>query len=306
LALSNVDVVGRLSVLARGLIGVDGAWRGAAFDAAWRSTRPQFGVSLFLARQTPTWSGRELLPAGLYDVELRGGTARLDYDHSFDMAQLRAAVGGSLARMALLDRPTPAHGQRQLAFTELGGAARQTGDGPSVTESLWLHGSAGRSGAPTSAFVRVVVTAGLRTAGRGVLPLDLSASYGSVSDDADPYEYFLIGGSPSALIDRSLLSQRVTMPAVPIGVAVGRRAAWYRAALPFGVITPFYWGGSATLFGERLTEWHRVAGVELTFDMPPVPVAGTPGGHLVAGVARSLDAPFAGRTEGYLSVVLRP
>jgi hypothetical protein len=306
LALSNADLVGRLSLLAQGLVGVDGAWRGAGLAGAWRGTRPQIGASLFLARQTPSWSGHALVPRGLFDVEMRGAAARVDYDHSFDMAQLRAGVGASLAHMERVGRPDGAGERRQLAFAELGIAARQTGDGPSITESISVHGSVGRSGAPTAGFARAVVTAGVRTSGRVLLPLELGGSYGRVSEQADSYEYFLVGGTPSALIERSVLSQRLTMPALPTGVAIGRRVVTYRAAMPLGVFTPFYWGASATLSDGRFARWHRVAGVEVTFDMPAVAVAGTPGGHLVAGVARSVDAPFAHRTQAYLSVVLRP
>jgi hypothetical protein len=169
-----------------------------------------------------------------------------------------------------------------------------------------LHGATGSTGDPAVEFTRAVLGAGLRVGGQRVLPLDLGASLGRVSSGAHPFEQFVVGGAPATLLDRSLMTQRLTMPALPAGVAIGDRAIAFRAAMPVGAFTPYYWAASARMGDGRFARWHRVVGVEATLETSQVPVAGVPGARIVAGVGRSLDAPLARRIEGYLAITLQP
>lgn len=301
IALLNGDVVGRLNVLAQGALGNGGAWRGAALDAAWRGLRPELRASVFVATQGVALAA---IPVAAREVEMRGARLRADYTHAFDLADVR--VGGGVSHMRIDDAfSNVAPGARSVAFGELSGTARQTRDGASASETLTLHGSLGRTDAG-GRFERTMASLVLRSGGDRMLPAELSAVYGRVSPSASAFERFLIGGLPSTLVDGSLLTQRLAMPALPLGVAIGERAVSVRAATTLGLLTPYYWAASARDGAGRFDRWHRVAGLELAIDERALFVLGTPGARATAGIARSLDAPFARRTRGYVTIVLRP
>jgi hypothetical protein len=141
---------------------------------------------------------------------------------------------------------------------------------------------------------------------RGLPLLEAAASYGRVSTSAPSFEQFVVGGLPSNLIDASLLTQRVSVPALPSGVAGGDRVVTYRAATSLAGLAPYFVAASAAVAVNRFAEWHRVLGLELTVDQSSVPVLGLPGARLVAGVGYSLDEPLRRQTRGYLSATLRP
>jgi hypothetical protein len=238
-------------------------------------------------------------------VELRGGRARIDFARAFDRADVR--VGGGVAHTWLEPQIPASAGisTRSIAFGELTGTARQTGDGSGLTESLWMHVSGGRDNEGRD-FGRGVVSLGMRAAMTQALPLDMSVTYGRVSADASTFERFVIGGLPSMLVDPSVLAQRMPMAALPSRVGIGDHVLAFRAATSLFGVAPFYWGASVRDGPGRFERWHRAAGVELTIDQTPLPVLGTPGARLTAGIARSLDAPLARATRAYLTLVLRP
>ena len=115
-----------------------------------------------------------------------------------------------------------------------------------------------------------------------------------------------IGGGPSLVIDRILLTQRIVMPALPTGVSIGSSAFTYRAAATIAPVNFYLWGGSTAPAGERFRRWHRVVGADWSMSVPAIPSAGTPAARAVIGVGRSLDDPFRHKVRGYLSLVLNP
>jgi len=303
LGIVNSDAVGRLTMLGQAAFGSGDVWRGGALDVTWRGSRPSASVAFFDAI-TSNPPIDEVPPALLSTQRLSGVRARADYPYAFDRASIRASLGGSLGRLALGTLGGSFQTARDLAFGELAAAARQIGDAASFSQSVLVHGDVGESA--SQSFERLVVSATARAGMRGLLPLDLGATYGILSENAPGFEQFVIGGLPTALVDPSLLAQRITMGVLPTGVANGERVLTYRAATSLFGLTPYYWGGSTQFHSNDFKQWHRVFGAELTIDQTPVSVLGVPGARLIAGVGRSIDPPFADRTRGYFVVLLRP
>ena len=303
IAIASSDVVGRLGVLAQGVLGNGGAWRGAVIDVVWRAQKPAVRASAFFARRS---AGTPLLPVDVEApiVTLTGGHFRADWGRAFDMADFRVSGGFSPAwlehRAFGVDSTTP----RPLGFAEIALSGRQTGDRVNAAETISMNAAAGTDG--SSQFQRAVANLGLRVGATGLPGLDLGVTYGRVSASAAGFERFSLGGLPSTLVDPLLLTQRLAMPALPFGVTISEQALVYRAATRLAGLSPYYWGGSGRNGAGRFEQWHRVIGIEYVFDQGPQAVLGTPGGRITAGIGHSLDEPFADRTRGYVTVVLRP
>jgi hypothetical protein len=174
----------------------------------------------------------------------------------------------------------------------------------SASESLAGHVTAGETG--DVAYRRLLASAAAHAGLRGFPSIDVSSNYGRVSAVAPPFEQFVVGGLASSLIDPSLVTQRVAMGALPVGVAAGERLLSYRLSTSLLGLAPYYWGASTQDGSDHFDRWHRVIGAELTMDQTPVPVIGLPGARFLVGVGYSLDEPFRHQTRGYLAVTLRP
>lgn len=303
-ALVNSDAVGRLTILGQAAFGSGDVWRGGSVDVAWRRWRPVLRLAGFNALTSNPAVESVGIPLLGWSNRVAGGRLRVDYAHAFDRADLRLAGGASLARLATEDSDRTNSSARNLAFAELSGVARQSGDGFSDFESLLAHFTAGAT--EDLAYQRLLTSVGLHGSARGLPTLDASASYGVVSSRAPIFEQFVIGGMPSGLIDPSLFTQRVTMGALPTGIGSGDHILTYRVATSFMGLTPYFWAASTVYGSNQFDTWHRVAGVELTIDQSSLPVLGLPGARLLAGVGHSFDEPFAHRTRGYATITLRP
>ena len=304
LAIVNADAVGRLTVLGQLAAGSGDAWRGGALDVVWRGWRPVVRVAGFAAATTsPLFDPFSASLDPNARQELAGGRARVDYTYSFDRADIRLGVGGSLGALTT-GQPLSVDMSRDLAFGELAATIRQSGAAASASEGIVAHVTGGESGA--AEYARYVASIAGHLGVRGFPSLDATASYGRVSTSAPSFEQFVIGGLPSNLIDASLLTQRVSVPALPSGAAGGDRVVTYRAATSLGGLSPYWFAASAAFATNRFADWHRVVGLELTVDQSPVPVLGLPGARLVAGVGYSLDEPVRHQARGYLSATLRP
>ena len=130
--------------------------------------------------------------------------------------------------------------------------------------------------------------------------------YGRTNDDAPPFERMSIGGAASSLLDRSLLTQRVTMPVLPTGVAVGSSAFAYKISLTGNPLALYWWAGSAAAANTRFDVWHRVIGAEWSMSVPPLQAVGTPSARAVIGAGESLDEPLRHAVRGYVSLTLNP
>ena len=300
LAIVNDDPVGRLTLLAQGAVGNGDAWHGASLEGAWRRWRPVVRASLFDAAATsPIALGPTNAPFSV--AALRGGRVRFDYTHGFDVADLRVALGGAPAALHTTGAPNVT---RLLGFAELAGDARQSGDRARASEAFAVNVATGSTGG--DGYERLLATLAFRSGGPGLLPIDLSGAYGRVSAGAPAFEQFVVGGLSPTIVDPSLLTQRMTMGALPLGIATGNRLVTFRASTSVAGISPFYWGASTRLGAGRFATWHRVVGAELSIDQTPVSVLGVPGATVTAGIGYSLDDPFRHETRGYLTVSLRP
>jgi hypothetical protein len=95
------------------------------------------------------------------------------------------------------------------------------------------------------------------------------------------------------------------MPALPFGIAGGRRVLAYRGTLALGGLEPYYWGASFDS-GDGFDAWHRVVGAEMDIALPAFPFLRTPAIDVRAGIGYSLDEPFRKKTRLYSTVVYRP
>jgi hypothetical protein len=152
----------------------------------------------------------------------------------------------------------------------------------------------------------MLASAGVNVFGFLAVPVSASATYGVTSDDAPSFEQLSLGGNSPALFDRSLFNQRIPMGALPSGIAVGTSALTYRVSLNAAPLAPYFWSGSTTAAGNRFAVWHRVIGVEGSYAVAAIPVAGVPTARIVYGAGESLDEPFRRQIRGYLSVVISP
>jgi Tol biopolymer transport system component len=304
LAIVNADAVGRLMALGQLAIGSGDAWRGGALDVVWRGWRPVARIAGFIATTTGPLFDPFVASLSASSLDrLSGGRARLDYTHSLDRTDIRLSAGGSLARLSIRDA-LAIDVSRNLVFGELAANARQSGVAASASEGIAAHVTGGETDGDQ--YARFLASATAHLGVRGFPPLDAGASYGRVSTKAPAFEQFVVGGLPSNLIDASVLAQRLSIPALPTGVAGGDRVLAYRAATSLAGLSPYFFAASASVATNRFEDWHRVIGLELTVDQSAVPVLGLPGARLAAGVGYSLDAPVRHQTRGYLTATLRP
>ncbi|HKV50361.1 MAG TPA: hypothetical protein VJO52_04100 [Gemmatimonadaceae bacterium] len=293
---AGTDPVGRLTWAATGLYGDRGTWRGASLGGAWRGWPVAIAAEGFFADERPSEQHGLSAPAYL-DAQYIGGDAALSFEHDYTGSAHAVQLGSAAGRLdgAVYRRQT-----RALAFAQYVGAFRQTPEQWRLEEQLTVNAAAGHTA--DSAWARARVTAGARVAldGLGVVA---HAMFGQVSRGAPAYEGFALGGTDPMLYDQPIASERVGMPAAPLGIATGRRVATYRVDLPIGAFSPYFWSGSA---GESLHAWHRIVGIETAIEETGVTAIHVPDMRVVAGAGYSLDDPIRHHTTFYLSWVYRP
>ena len=304
LSLLGLDPIGRFAYAATGIFGERSAWRGASITASWRGSRAvvpgtmTIDGTLFRAEQRPSDqrtfrdSARAFLDAAYTGATLGTATTR---DYGFARVQLR--VGGNLGTV---DQPQAARAVRGLAFAEARGTTRARRGLYRVDLSATVHGSHGATDG--LGFARAIgsVTADVATPfGGGRFDATLAGSDGG----GGAIERFAIGGWPSPLVDAPVLSQRIAMPALPAGFAIGTHVKTFRASTALGPVRPYYWLATTR---ENFTGWARVAGVDADYVAPALPAFAIPSIGLRAGAAYSWDVPFRHRVGAYLGVTYRP
>ncbi|GAC1515273.1 MAG: hypothetical protein NVS1B4_05160 [Gemmatimonadaceae bacterium] len=302
LLLSASDAVGRVAATLKGVAATRGAWRGGALDIAVRRWWPTWRAEWVAAEQRASAQSAVLPPPVGLDARYRAALISAEVEsHGDDRGWLR----GGLATGALLDLPSGREGERVLAAASGARSIHQGGFGWLVAERLALDVSAGHTLSTT--WRRGLVTASL-AASTAAARIATDYTYGELSTAAPAFEQFSLGGSPSTLVDPLLLSQRSAQPALPAGIASGRRIAVVRigATMPQlggGAIAPYFWSGSV---GERLGPWHRVLGADTEAALPPLPFLRVPRVRALAGVGYSLDDPVRSTVRGYVVVSYRP
>jgi Tol biopolymer transport system component len=308
LSLVGLDPVGRLVYSANGVFGEPSTWRGVSITASWRGSRAvvpgalTIDGTLFRAEQRPSQQRafadvNATLP-GVLDAVYTGATVGTATTRDYGFARLQVRVGGSLGDVDRSDGSSDA--SRGLVFGEARGSTRVRRGGYRLDLLGVVHASRGANGG--LAFTR----------GIGTLTADVSTPFGGARIDATlagsdegggPYERFAIGGWPSPLVDAPVLSQRIPMPALPTGFAIGTHATVLRASTALGPLRPFYWVATTR---ENLTGWNRVAGVDADYSFAAFPAFAVPAIGLKAGAAYSWDAPFRHRAGVYIGVTYKP
>ena len=299
LALSSNDLIGRSEIVAKGAYGDASTWRGGALDFTWRGFHPTLKAEVFGASQTLSDSRSPRTTASPIDSRMTGVLGVFDRAHSFESVSYRVRLGLSTASLRA-DSST----RRTLWVEDLAFAALQRSGTRGVSESLGANFTSGSSF--DTDFRRLVASAAVNVFGFLPIPVSASATYGRTNAAAPMFERLSLGGNSPALFDRLLVTQRLTMGALPSGIAVGTSALTYRVSLNTQPLAAYWWAGSTTPAGDRFAMWHRVVGLEGSYAVNAIPYAGVPAARIVYGAGESLDEPFRRQIRGYLSVLINP
>ena len=293
LGLVSADVIGRSEIVAAVAWGDAATWRGGTVGLTWRGVRPMLRANIFAAEQRLSESRSRVPLSADLDQRLVGGELVIDGTRQYDTWAARYRAGGSAMS-----------GARRMMFADAAAGWTQRADKSRRMETVGGVLAAGTS--RDRRFYRGLFTAGISNAGSGTLPVALAATYGRTNPQAAPIEQFTLGGGPSALLDRSLLSQRIPMPVLPAGFGVGSSALAYRVTLASRPLSLYWWAGSTARAGGRFARWNRVVGLDWSQSVPAIPAAGTPAARGEVGIGESLDAPFRNRVRAYVSLILNP
>ncbi len=291
------DPVGRLSWTAQGSIGDPGTWRGGALAASWRGFPVSLDASLFAVSQYPSRQSAgtfasDSLDANYGGVILSAGATRYG---SWWVNSARAGL--SAGGLAIASGPTQL---RDVFF------ASYQGTGDFSTGRFLLRANVGALGAlgqtEGTSWQRLTVR-GSAMGGYEDVVLKYSIVYTQVDHGAPEYEVPVAGGSAPPLTDPALLSQRIAVPALPVGVVSGTQLVEQR--LEYG-LSPL------VLYYERLTTpadhdaVHDLYGGEFRYGSPPVPFLAIPAVAFTAGLGYSISDPYKYKLRAYISAQYAP
>jgi hypothetical protein len=239
------------------------------------------------------------------DSRIAGGSVALDGALSYDQwsAHLRAGSNASTVKFRPVENIAVTSG-REVGFADGGITWTQRGLGSSTSEALGGTLEAGRSFG--TGFTRETATASFATTATPILPVVIAALYGRTNAGAPAFERFTIGGGASPLFDRTVLEQRVAMPALPAGLAGNTSVFVYKGTINSKPLSLYWWSASSAPAGTRFGPWHRVVGAEWTDATGPIGIVGTPAARAAVGVGESLDDPFKHRMRAYITFILNP
>jgi WD40 repeat protein len=291
------DVVGRLDWLLLGALGA-GGWPQGGVGAHLFQSRERPGDEKD-APATPAEMGLDLDRQG---IELSAGRDWLEGGGRF-----------SFAGRALWNRLDPmgdqATDQRLASLTGAWAGYRRSGPLWRFQPGLSAHYEAGNT-AGAGGWSRYGGTAQLGISHQSDR-LDLSWRRDGSRDVTRSSDLYQLGGSEVSLLPPSALSNRLAVPALPVGTLLGEEHEAQRAELVLSFLP-------APLFYERHRLWNRdeargdwfsLAGLVYRFTLGPMPIGRLPELDLEVGVARILDDP-AGRlkndTRWWVITVIRP
>ena len=300
LMLASSDPVGRFGWVAQGLYGEKSTWRGASLAAAYRRYRPSVNAELFHAAQRPSQQnvGDFVLGSRVLDAEYTGATIFGELVRDFHARSHRYRLGASAGRLQgyAFDNDL-----RNLVFADYLGRYSQSFGTVTFSQSVDLTGSVGTTAGEQ--WTRVLASAGLGYSSKGS-GLRGDVVYGITEDDAPFYEQFVVGGARPPLTNPAVLSQRLALSGLPVGVLGGSRVLGYRATLTSAdIFSPYY---SAISTDDGFDDWYRIIGSELALDGAALPYVAVPGIRLIAGAAYPLDEPLRKRTQYYLTLSFVP
>lgn len=301
IAIYSGDIVGRLDAVAVGALGQRGTTQGGALRVAWRYPRPTVELGAHGFIQEPS-EGRLAQPmSDSLDVNFAQGLVAVSGERLGDGWRVRARLGGGAGTLDPV-RSGASH-FRGLGFGDLAMSFVQASGASGLAERVHVHATQGHTRA---AYHRAVGSLELATTGRDAFPLELAGTYGLLTGTPHPFELFTVGGVRSPVGDSSLLSQRYAMPMFPTGIARGDRLVAWRVAMPTRTWTLFFEGASAAMSVDAFRTWNRAVGVDMKYNLAPVPVAFAPRVSSRGGAAYLLDAPFRRKVRVFLEMTIEP
>jgi hypothetical protein len=293
------DIIGRLNVAANAAFGEAGTESGGSVRLVWRHPTPWIEMGGFGLTHQPS-RGRFAQASDSLDTELFHGTLAMTGERHGDGWFLRAR--GGIGAGMLQPRLGTEH-FRGLGFAEIDLRLSQSRGARGLVERLRFLTAQGHT---MGHYHRTIGTLELHTAGRDMLAVQLGATLGRMNGSPHPFEQFTIGGPASPVADSSLLGQRYHMPMFPTGTAVGKEMFAWRAAVPSSLGTLFYEGASVSPGPFSGRQWHRAAGLELRYAMPPIPPAFAPRVDIRGGAAYLLDDPFRKKVRLFVEMRIEP
>lgn len=288
--IASADPANRLVWTLTGMGGAKSAWRGGVASAAWYGSRPIVRTETFWLQQRPGRQ-RDRAVIGAPELRMAGGSVAAELPVSGSSAAQR--MGISLFAGAV----GPADSVR-FRTTLSGAYSLSAVTGWRRTLGMSMRGTAGRLG--DSSFARATVGASA-TAAR----IRVDARWHRATRGTPLLERFTAGGFAPPLADAATLSQRIAIPALPVGIVSGLQLFDYRVARPAPLIPLSLYAQSAgtTWRADRHTV---VLGAEGTFALDYLGLVGLPRMQFIAGAARIMRGPLSDRGSAYLSFGWRP
>lgn len=302
LMVANMDPVGRFSVVGQGGYGQRGAWRGGSLATAVRLWPVQLETSAWYTDHAPSEQA-----AGSFaslDIDARfsglGVAARFDRQRGPWGVALRA--GGSVAQV--VGNQLDAAG-RSMGFGEVRG--RLTWSLRGVTVTPVLHAQVAQGGTGGDSWTRTVTTSSLDVrSGARALRADVTVGSTTAAGPGEfgrAYEQFAVGGGYLPFVDQAFLSQRISLPSVPVGYASGRKLGMARLSTELFGVTPYAVWLAA---GDKLTRYQRILGAEQAWQFSGIGFVRLPETRVRFGVGYSMDDPYKEKIRPYVSVTYRP
>lgn len=287
----NTDPANRLAWSLSALHGTASAWRGGAATLAWYGTRPNLRTEAFWLEQRATrqWDAPR---TAAFDLRVAGASAAVELPiaglPTSQRLQLSTFLGAAQERSQDTHTRLAVTGSYALATSlgwrrSAGLSLRATGG--RLADSNYARGSAG-----------VSITAYSTR-------LDVRAH--RASNGTPRSEQFSAGGFAPPLTDDATFANRIAVPALPVGIALGTSLYEVRIARPM-VLLP------VTAYAHSVgTDWRPerhsvVAGIEEGFAIDNLGAIGFPRLRVLGGAAVIVRGPLRQHATAYLSLAWRP
>lgn len=302
LMIANLDPVGRFSVVGQGVYGQRGAWRGGSLATAIRLWPVQLESSAWYSEHAPSEQVSGSFASLDIDARFTGLGAAARFDRSGGAWDLSLRAGGSVAQV---DGKQLDGAGRSMGFADVRGRVVWTWHGLSLRPQIYAQAAQGGTGGDS--WSRTLTTGALSLGGPH-RSLRAEATVGATTT-AGPgefgraYEQFAVGGTVLPFIDHSFLSQRISLPSVPVGYAAGRKVALGRLSTQLFGVTPYAVWVTA---GNKLAHYQRILGAEQDWRFSGIGFARLPETRVRFGIGYSIDEPYREKIRPYVSVTYRP
>ncbi|MGQ0766286.1 MAG: TolB family protein [Gemmatimonadota bacterium] len=299
LMIANIDPVGRFSTVFQGGTGQKGGWRGGSFAGRLQTSPLIFEGSAWVTNHKPSEQRSGTFASSDIDAEYNGIALSAGWEHRGGTVGLRARAGGTVGRV---DGTQLDAASRVAAFTEGSLHLSISAGSTTIVPGIAAQVAQGETGG--DAWSRSVVTASL-SLGRAARLLGMRGRTDTpdAGEFGREFEQFSAGGGYLPFVDEAILSQRVSIPSVPVGFVAGSRIELYRAELNVAGMTPYAVWVAA---GDSIGQFKRVIGVEKAFSHDAIGFARLPSTRIRLGVGYSFDPPYDEKLRPYLSVTWRP